>query len=482
MLAFAPALACASLVARHATGVPVAPDGDALASTHGFAGDPRLGAALAYALVLATALCVHGLLRASLGAGVGALYGTTFLANLLVFSPIQWENLLWAARAGFFLPAAALSAGLLVLASCRAGWPKPLAWALLASAASGAAWLTTGGELSARAALEQPGAVLRFCATILGSPFSRTTLAPPRDLAPALGVLVVALFAAGAAYGLGRRRDVDLRSRVLPWVVLGGYGLGSCVLTALGSHGIAEPDAALLSAHTSLSLVVCLAALPLGVLAAADVRRNVPASRGRLRAALEWAPAVGAGVLLAAAGLGWLVGIQAMGEWKSARLQLRTSLVFLERGEGFEPYALGDPLTTEAGRVEAAWAGGDRLILRGYAWLPEPDRRADGVLLTARSGDGPQRVIALAELRGMLLPAIPEHDHIYNDVWIPRVEDRAAWDASVPGEALPRAPRVRVEAFAVDSEAMRLRRLPGPVVVHRARDGLRVELGSDDAP
>ena len=91
-------------------------------------------------------------------------------------------------------------------------------------------------------------------------------------------------------------------------------------------------------------------------------------------------------------------------------------------------------------------------------------------------------MIAVAELTGLLLPPIPEHDHIYNDARIPGIDERTAWNAEIPADALPRAPQVALEAFAVDSEAMRLHRLAGSVVVRLAQDGWRAELRSDGAP
>jgi hypothetical protein len=540
LLAFAPALACAVLVAHHAVDVPLAGDWAradllepgqgasgsldlggaiprlvALANLHVFGNDLRLEMALAWLLVLATALCVHGLLRRTHGSG-GTLYGITFLANLLLFSPLQWENLLWADRALFFLPTAALCAGLLAFGSRRRSSPGFVAWALLAvgvlglwlavGGVDGAAWTARGGSLE----------VLRFCAAMLGSGFSRTTLVAPGLLAPGLGVTLVVLFVAVAVWPPACRRDDGFRQRRLPWLVLGGYAL-LLALAAAPGRGAGGPGAPLLPRYTSVSLYLCLASLPLALLALEELRGRTAAARPRLHAALEWAPAFGAGVLLVGVGLGWLVGLQGMAEWKSARLQARTSLVFLDRfeprhperlgaspqelrravgildahgylvayrarGPGTEPYAVGEPLPVDAGLVDSAWLDGGRVVLDGFAWLPRPGRRADGVLFTAREGDGSRRVIALAELTGLLLPPIPEHDHIYNDARIPGIDELAAWNAEIPAASLPRAPHGVVEAFAVDSEAMRLHRLSGSVVLRSTQDGLRAELRRDGAP
>ncbi len=485
----------------------------ALVNLRFFGNDLRVEMALAWLLVGVTALCVHGLLRRSLGRGA-ALYGVTFLANLLLFSPLQWENLLWADRASFFLPTAALCAGLLAIGRRGSGSRDVAAYAGLAALVAGlwlAATRVDGAPGTAGGGLLE---VVRSCFTLLGSGFSRTALVPPGALAPGLGAALTALFVALAAWPPSHWGDGARRPLRLPWVIFGGYAL---LLALACASGGGDSDVSLLPRYTSVSLYLCLATLPLAVLAFEALRERVTAARPLLHGALQWAPAFAAGVLLVAAGLGWLVGAQGMAEWKSARLQARTSLVFLDRfeprhaerlglspselrrvvgildahgyrgasvthGDGIEPYSTGEPLPAEAGRVESAWFDEGRVVLGGYAWLPGQGRRADGVVFTARLAEGARRVVFVAELAGLLLPPIPEHDHIYNDARIPGVDERTAWGAEIPAEALPAAPRVVVEAFAVDSEAIRLHRLSGAVVVHAGVDGRRAELRSDGTP
>jgi hypothetical protein len=139
-------------------------------------------------------------------------------------------------------------------------------------------------------------------------------------------------------------------------------------------------------------------------------------------------------------------------------------------------------LAAEWGDIESARATADGLDLAGFAWLAESGRRADGVLVTARIADGPRQLIAVAELQPMLLPPIPEHDHVYNHARIPGVEERASWRVYVPVQGVPQVPRVRVEAFAADSEALQLHRLTHEVVLRRTAGGLRTERTRSAAP
>jgi hypothetical protein len=517
VLAFAPLLAGALLVEAHAVDVPLGDDwvraelfGTELpqydspaplpslvarANARWLGGDLRLAMALGFAWVVVASLCVHGLLRRSFADDALSLYTLTFLANLLLFSPVQWEAFLWAARAWSFFPFAAVCLALWIAGLQVAGALKVGLFVALAAACAAVVSLPTYAA--------DPAGPIDLLA-LLGQPFARTTLLPLEELARALGVAVVALLAAGAVACL---RDAEQLVRAAPWLVLGVVAGAACV--AVGFFG--GEGGVLLSRFATPPLYLCLAALPLAALGAAALRRSAPA----LRPALAWAPAFGCGVLGVAIGLGWLAGFHAMQEWRSARLQARTSLVFLERfaplqqvrlaadlplhdlrraarvldrngqlrpglaeGDGLGPFEPAGELPEAWGDVESAWVSGPGLELAGFAWLPGAGRRADGVLVTARDGSGPRRLVAVAELDPMPLPPIPEHDHIYNHARIPGSEEQAPWRVQVPADALPEGDVLRVEAFAADSAALRLQRLAHQVELRRTPTGLSARLWS----
>jgi hypothetical protein len=426
-LAFSPALATAALVARFAVDVPTWDDFErapllvawqegrlgfdelyslhiehrivvprllTLANQAWLGGDLRIENGFGVVIILCGALAVHGLLRRSLGPEPLRLYGTSFLANLLLFSPLQWENLLWAIQTAFFLPFAAAAVALLALelrcplparfAATGAAailathsfshglalWPLVFAAVALRRGLSTrarvgflAAWLalaaavlvpyfTVGGFRNASlhaydvpigerpaglhlaelpARWERAGL---FFLTLLGSPLSRNPLLPEMALAPWAGAALLAAFALAIALWLWRWRDAALWDRALPWLALGGYAVGASALAGIGRSLYLPWRGALLPHYATLGLValVGLVGLWAVLLAAlgAPAARRFPALRGLLRAG----PAFAAGALAGVTLLAGLFGVNGMYEWSSGRLQARTSLLYLDH---FEP-------------------------------------------------------------------------------------------------------------------------------------------------
>ena len=75
-----------------------------------------------YAIVLATAVAAFLLLRTTFHDEPQLLYPLAFCVNLLIFSPIQWENFLWAIQVAFVLPMCCICWALYVLYS-KSNWP-----------------------------------------------------------------------------------------------------------------------------------------------------------------------------------------------------------------------------------------------------------------------------------------------------------------------------------------------------------------------
>lgn len=225
--------------------------------------------------------------------------------NILLFSPSQWENLLWGFQIGFFLPLATLTACLWIAPSLRRPFDflTTMILCLIStfSIASGfVAWFLTapllllwnrktraGGEKiwwlvwslvgvasiyfyfrgyahpgihpSVLEALKHPFLAIKFMLAYLGTPFFGT--APnPSGLASVASSALVILLAVCLLYVWRWRRDHTLLAHSLPWVALAGSALASAFLTMLGRLGFGV-FAATQSRYVSFAVM-----LPIGLL------------------------------------------------------------------------------------------------------------------------------------------------------------------------------------------------------------------------
>lgn len=257
---------------------------------------------------LLAGVCSVNLWRLALITGWRTSGNRTWLllaANVMLFTPMQWENFLWGFQIGFFLPLAALTACFWVALSLRRPFDflSTIVLCLIStfSIASGfACWFLTApllllwnGKTRARGekiwwlvwvfsgaastylyfrgyaqpaahpsvleALKQPFRAIRFSLAYLGTPFSGT--APhPSAVASVVSAALVILFAACLLYLWRWRRDRTLLAHSLPWVSLAGSALVSAFLTMLGRLGFGIP-AATQSRYVSFAIM-----LPIGLL------------------------------------------------------------------------------------------------------------------------------------------------------------------------------------------------------------------------
>ena len=227
-------------------------------------------------------------------------------AGILLFTPSQWENLLWGFQIGFFLPLASSIIGLWLARSL----PRPLdfvAAMLLClvstfSVASGfAAWIFTAPVLflekrsaprrpdqlwwfvwgvvgvastvlyfhgykrpevhpSPALVLQQPVAAFRFFLAYLGNPFCTGTAFARANIAQIAGGALLVPLLGCAAYLFHWRRDRTLLSDALPWLSLTSIALVNAALTTLGRFGFGM-NGALQSRYVSFAVT-----LPIGLL------------------------------------------------------------------------------------------------------------------------------------------------------------------------------------------------------------------------
>ena len=231
--------------------------------------------------------------------------------SAILFSLAQWENWLWGWQIQWHLGVfAALLSIWLAARSLR--HPKPFLPVIGAAAsatlcqfsiASGViVWLCSGLVLAAhprrrailsawtmpaiiasavflvgyeRAAdapqivpvLQAPFAYLLYIGNYLSGPLLRHWTA---------GIAIAAVFAA-LAFAATMRRPRDLEF-VLPWMAVGTFAIGNAILTAIGRVGLG-PQQGLAARYVTISLLLSIAIIPLGLAALKEGHRLSPAKR-----------------------------------------------------------------------------------------------------------------------------------------------------------------------------------------------------------
>ncbi|MBW2372922.1 MAG: hypothetical protein JRF70_10320, partial [Deltaproteobacteria bacterium] len=357
---------------------------------------------------------------------------------------------------------------------------------------------------------------LAFYGAIQGSPLARTTVLDPRDVTPYTAGVLVGIFGLAVGVALRRRRDARLWDRWLPWLAMGGYAVVTCAAVGIGRSALNKWSYGLVPHYLTVSTYLLLADVVLVGLVVEDLLKRT--RRPLLRAALPRVLALGAGALLAFQSLQWGIGVAGMREWKSARLQSRTAMLYLNHFEPqylrrvseelkdatklvnrlndvgyFVPPLLPDtrlchfgidesPLAEADAKLTRIKRAGAALIVEGYARLPEARRRADGVLLTVRDEAGRLVVAEHVELRGVPYAAIPESDHRFSGAHIPGVETFAGFRGKIPFARLADRDPLRIQAWAVDSQRMVVRPFAQHVVLSAGPRGRRAELRNGPGP
>ncbi len=226
--------------------------------------------------------------------------------NVLLFSPLQWQNLLWGFQIGFFLPLATMTACLWVAPSFRRPFDflgtMVLCFITTFSIASGfASWFLTapllllwngktraGGEKiwwliwasvgigsvcfyfhgfarpaahpSPIAAVKDPLLAIQFALAYLGNPFSSGTAFDQASIAQMTGAALVIALLVSVIYLWSCQRDRRLLAHSLPWLSLTTIALVNAVLTTFGRFGFGM-NSALPSRYVSFAIM-----LPIGLL------------------------------------------------------------------------------------------------------------------------------------------------------------------------------------------------------------------------
>lgn len=264
-------------------------------------------------------------------------------ANVLLFTPVQWENLIWGFQIGFFLPLVTMTA--LPWTAGTLGRPWNFVVTLLLcvvstfSIASGfCSWLVAApvllfcgerkrnrGELtlwiiwiavalasvivyfrgyqrpehhpSQLEALHHPVLFCQFVLTYLGNPFCNGTELDSHAVGQVTGAVLLAALAATAIYLWRFRRDRHLVTQTLPWISLASITLFNGALTAVGRIGFGL-HGAIQSRYVSFAVLLPVALIFLCARIEPHWRARNPAAASRLRLSLASVGAVFAALLL----------------------------------------------------------------------------------------------------------------------------------------------------------------------------------------
>ena len=268
-----------------------------IALHHLSGGDFRWENYFTFAVFVACSVMIWRLLQRTLGPSPWTP-ALALLANLLIFSPMLFQNVLWGSGMWMTLPMPCLLGALLVFEQAWGFWVKIGAAVLLAEVATHSfahglcVWpvlavfvalqpalgtgrrrlagagvvavvaavtmafyfqnfvnvayhaysLKPGDHALAGSATNDPRRVLTVFLGFLGALYARNPLStePPIERAPGIGLTILCLFLALAVWIIATRAGRAIWSRALPWLALGAYVVGVGLMIGLGRSTTGE--------------------------------------------------------------------------------------------------------------------------------------------------------------------------------------------------------------------------------------------------
>jgi hypothetical protein len=325
----------------------------------------------------------------------------------------------------------------------------------------------------------------QYVAGFVGSGLGRSGNEHPQAFSVAIGTVLLLAYGCAGAHLIFRRHDRAWIARVLPWLALGGYSIGSGCLAALGriAWGVTQ---ALESRYVAFSIYLAIAVIGLAAIYWTENRR-LAVGRGCRLAGFTCAAFVAAACftfeLLCA------VDSIAFFRIRSAAARLGQSAVLFapvldtsetikafnypgptwarENAEALDRlHLLRPPLVrtsdvaklrhTEADdRAAAGWCDGlttgsdDRRTAWGWASFPARNRPADAVVLAFANQQGDW--VAFAHSDAVLeRPDVARTLRSAEQLW-------SGWRVVFRGDALPKG--AEISAWAVDAKDAKLYRL-----------------------
>ena len=347
--------------------------------------------------------------------------------------------------------------------------------------------------------IADPWKSLDFAARVLGSFMGRGTEMALMDVALEIGLLLVALFTACLAYLSWRVRDAELRRRLLPWLALGAYAIGTTVAIAMGRVWLSRSGTGALSGRYVIHATPLLVALPVLLWTIGrDLAERFPAARQVIGKLL-----LGAGAVFVIASLGsWHYGERMMGVWSESRMQGAVNTMFYKTSCPVEhDYAglpelarkaddLGllkppmlknlrlDQFKASSGPLNADFSKWSSLIIEkaddglygiadGHAILRKPNKQArvvDGIFLTRQdAADGHWEIFQVAQAAALPFYLYDKFQKDLEWTAAPTVgvrESLSSFHARFKLDAIPKGV-LKIAAWAYDYHTRRVAIIPG---------------------
>jgi hypothetical protein len=349
------------------------------------------------------------------GTAVRLLTGT-FLASLLIFGPIQYQNWLWGNQIALLIPIACLTTALAVSYSSRSPWVALsvaaalatvstfsfanglLCWPLLLPALLQgfkskparlrAAYLWVVLAVASLAAFfyhyrvlgSQPGLgdllshaelVITSFFAFLGSPLSFGTGINEERLAHYIGAVIVLLAAAFWLRFIRVRKEPGMTWRCLPWLTIAAFALTTAVFITLG-RATASPARLLESRYTSFSVYLIVALIFLWSILFASSNATPPGWK-------RWSVEGSVAVIFVLQFFTSLYAIGQMKELRTDRLETKACLAFFN--------LIDDPCQNQRLDWEAAFLKQTVQSLERLDYFHPPQARSADLRQLAGSAD-----------------------------------------------------------------------------------------------
>ncbi len=338
-----------------------------------------------WGFLLGTAVNTFLLLRRTTGARFSYFWPVMTLASLAIFTPVQYQIVLWPMMFQVAAPAFFLSLSFVFLLAPRPLWIRFLVGVIGAACATlsfatgillwllpiplfflpgvfrhaRAKWIYTGlwvvvflvsmgfyfhnlknetdpqfsykqGDQETlgrdfKAFFNDPGKSSAFVMRLMGGHLARGTSVSAMDASLVIGTVSFLLWLGAGLYWAWNYSDVKLRRALLPWLLFGAYSIGAGCLVALGRVWATKSGENAISSRYvihAVPMTVSLAVLVWIILR--ELRRTNP----RWRKHVVQAMAAAGFVLVMLQGISWAHGIRMMALWESSRLRGAANTLF----------------------------------------------------------------------------------------------------------------------------------------------------------